>query len=115
MMMTSAMILTAILLPVLPVKWKRSQRKPIWMMRIGNSSLVYQPVMHCILHSIPMVFQRAFVPLQSITKVGEKVILWNQSLMVWNAIARGSLPMDCEIIFLSVILSPAVEWGSSYF
>ena len=89
--------------------------KPIWMTMTGNSSLVYQPVMHCILHSIPVMSQRAIVPLRSITKVGEKVILWNQSLMVWNAMAMGSLPMDCEIIFLSVIPSPGMEWGSSYF
>ena len=124
MMMTSAMILTAIVFPVLPVICKRNQRKPIWIMmtgkpiwmtRTGNSSLVYQPVMHCILHSIPVMSQRAIVPLQSITKVGKKVILWNQSLMVRNAMARSSLPMDCEIIFLSVIPSPGVEWGSCYF
>eukprot|EP00972_Heterocapsa_arctica_P072588 10717070-Heterocapsa_arctica.AAC.1 len=71
-----------------------------------NSSCISDPVFHCILHSTPGMSRRVTVPLLSLTKLGEKGFLWNQSLRVWNAMAQSSPPMGCEIIFLSVIPKP---------
>jgi hypothetical protein len=81
----------------------------------GNFSIVYHPVLYFILYSTPGMSRRVTVPLQSLIIVGEKDFLWNQSFRVWNAMARHSQPMGCEIIFLSVIPTPGVEWRSSCF
>ena len=63
---------------------QKKQRKRTWMMKTRSSSLVYHPAMWCILHLIPRMLYEVIVPLQVITNIGKKRILWNQVLWGMN-------------------------------
>ena len=72
-------------------------------MKTKTSSPVFQPVTHCFLLSIPMIFQWAIVPLPITTNVGEVRIIWKQFLMGMNVRTRHLQEMHCNSMYLRVI------------